>query len=629
MTLSAKELRELRGLTVKLHEGQLSDEEGCRLKSQLADSEESRRIFSAYTAMVALLEVELPTLNNEDSNISAENIESELPPSLDLNAQDSTVDVSPHTGLFFTAFQNTVGFFSQEIPFALLIATVLTGLGLWGASLVYVSRPEQMARRGSSSSLPSQTATDPFQNAVGRITAMVDCRWATKGLGIRDWGLETAVSLGDKFTLTSGLMEITYDTGAKVILQGPVMYEVDSRDGGFLSVGRLTARLEKKQSAISGQQSEPAASMANHKSEIINQKSLASSPQPLAPNSNPQSVIPNPPLSTLHSPLFTIKTPTATVTDLGTEFGVEVLPSGVTSSYVFQGIIEMQPTTKNSASVRLTADESAQVDVGDGGKGVIVRRIKADSTLFVRSEQLPKLAAVAENNRTMTRFQRWQAYSQKLRHDPSLAAYYDFQQQKGKPAQLPNVADSTIGFHDGVVNNATWSNGRMPGKHALLFRNPTDHVRIDLPQKLNDLTLAAWVFFDTLETSRGNTGLLMSENEGLHWQVRNDDGLVGLSAGRRGNAEGWRVVLDYQYRQWMFLACTYDHTASQVRFFINGNGAGKSDWPADSSLIIGPAWIGNWKQQIRNLRGRMDELAVFSRALAPDEVERMFQRGKP
>ena len=31
---------------------------------------------------------------------------------------------------------------------------------------------------------------------------------------------------------SSGLLEITYDTGAKVILQGPVTYEVESKDGG-------------------------------------------------------------------------------------------------------------------------------------------------------------------------------------------------------------------------------------------------------------------------------------------------------------------------------------------------------------------------------------------------------------
>ena len=45
-------------------------------------------------------------------------------------------------------------------------------------------------------------------------------------------------------------MEITYNTGAKVILQGPVTYEVDA-NGGYLSLGKLTGKLEKK--VVSGQ----------------------------------------------------------------------------------------------------------------------------------------------------------------------------------------------------------------------------------------------------------------------------------------------------------------------------------------------------------------------------------------
>ena len=78
---------------------------------------------------------------------------------------------------------------------------------------------------------------------------MVDCQWE-KGSGVRGQGSEPVVSgqwsvasgqkqsesrfsshqplvtshfvsLGDKFALASGLMEITYDTGAKVILAGP------------------------------------------------------------------------------------------------------------------------------------------------------------------------------------------------------------------------------------------------------------------------------------------------------------------------------------------------------------------------------------------------------------------------
>ena len=59
-------------------------------------------------------------------------------------------------------------------------------------------------------------------------------------------------------------MEITYDTGAKVILQGPVTYEVES-NGGYLAVGKLTGKLEKK--VASGQW--PVVS----KSAIINQQS--------------------------------------------------------------------------------------------------------------------------------------------------------------------------------------------------------------------------------------------------------------------------------------------------------------------------------------------------------------------
>ena len=44
---------------------------------------------------------------------------------------------------------------------------------------------------------------------------------------------QSLVSLGDKFALASGLMEITYDTGAKVILQGPVTYGWNRPGVGF------------------------------------------------------------------------------------------------------------------------------------------------------------------------------------------------------------------------------------------------------------------------------------------------------------------------------------------------------------------------------------------------------------
>ena len=117
---------------------------------------------------------------------------------------------------------------------------MLVSLGLAIASLIPASRPEQLADNSPPSASPT---IEPEIESVGRITGMVDCRWAESSVQA---GGGARVCLGRKYALAAGLMEITYDTGAKVILQGPVTYEVGSATGGFLSLGKLTARLEKK-----------------------------------------------------------------------------------------------------------------------------------------------------------------------------------------------------------------------------------------------------------------------------------------------------------------------------------------------------------------------------------------------
>ena len=192
----------------------------------------------------------------------------------------ATPSFSPIPSFLSTAYHGTIGFFSQELPFSLLIAAVLTGLGLWIASLVYVSSPEKIAKN----SLPTATIVDPTMEVVGKITGMVDCNWADPQTATIDGA---NVLLGRKYALSSGLMEITYRTGAKVILQGPVTYGVESRNGGFLAIGKLTGKVEVE--AAKG---------------------------------------------------FSVRTPTATVVDLGTEFSVEVRPDQTTDVHVVRGAVE-------------------------------------------------------------------------------------------------------------------------------------------------------------------------------------------------------------------------------------------------------------------------------------------------
>jgi hypothetical protein len=212
---------------------------------------------------------------------------------------------------------------SSGWPVAYLIATLIFAVGLIIGAMTHVSQPVDVVEKTPSSE-DSIRSPDLKTPSVGRITGLVGCK-GTDALARAVCGDE--VHLGGKYTLSTGLMEIAYDSGAKVILQGPVMYEVESATGGYLSVGKLTAKLEKK-SEVRGQRSES----ASQKSEIGNHQ-------------------------------FSVRTPTALITDLGTEFGVEVSRQDGTHVCVLQGRVALQPlAAATTESVVLEKGQSSRVD---------------------------------------------------------------------------------------------------------------------------------------------------------------------------------------------------------------------------------------------------------------------------
>ena len=261
--------------------------------------------------------------------------------SADGDAVNVVPGASSHT--FPVPFRSPLASFSEGLPFAYLLATVITGVGLLISAFTYVSQPEPLVVQSKRSATPRPAVTETSESVmVGRITGMVDCVWSVgsedklplpacgRGTGRegalnKTIALHSTIRLGDQFNISSGLLEITYDTGAKVILQGPVKYEVESKNGGFISVGKLTGKVTSE--AARG---------------------------------------------------LTIRTPTAVVTDLGTEFGVEVSKEGNTTSRVFRGSIRLQVvshngTAKDAVQV-LNENESARVK--RSGDRIIVQRIK-------------------------------------------------------------------------------------------------------------------------------------------------------------------------------------------------------------------------------------------------------------
>ena len=127
------------------------------------------------------------------------------------------------------------------------------------------------------------------------------------------------------------------------------------RSAAICPRGKLTAKLEKR-SAVSGQQV---------RNRLI--------PNPYIPN-----------------PLFAVRTPTAVVTDLGTEFGVEVR-DGLTDAHVYRGLIEVEVVDGRSGPAKAVRLHGTRLDPRAGGranKTASVSRVPISPRAFVR--RLPK-----------------------------------------------------------------------------------------------------------------------------------------------------------------------------------------------------------------------------------------------
>jgi len=243
-------------------------------------------------------------------------------------------------------FHNSLGYFSQVGPFSYFVSAVLMCIAVfvaWQYKLVDRNNQSEIARNRRILQKVVQHADVSWP---ARVTGMDGCCWtqAASAEGAApsngsDLAIASSVSLGRMIRLDSGLIEIAYETGAKVVLEGPVAFRVEP-NGGFLESGKLIGRLE---AATDG-------------------RSVSG-----LPNASP----------------FAIRTPTAVVTDLGTEFGVEVDDRGFTTASVFRGLVRLNLTGAFAqADAVLAKGEAARVEM-DGGRPVI-RPVSARARHFVR-----------------------------------------------------------------------------------------------------------------------------------------------------------------------------------------------------------------------------------------------------
>jgi hypothetical protein len=321
-------------------------EQYARLNAILLADEEAARRYATYVRMHGLL-----LWHWRDTDVTP--VATPVVPALVETPSFLGVPTSLGTNLFSPG----------GYVFSYLLAICIVGIGLLIGWAYQMSNPRFERRDTVQAPTPGPTNVRPAAETVlvGRVTATVECQWPDPKTAVAN-GAD--VPLGREYAMLSGVMQITYNTGARVILQGPCTYHLESPNGGYLSLGRLTARVKKR-----GEGRGEKEVAANQQSAISNHKS----PSPLSP---------------LPSPSFAIRTPTAKIVDFGTEFGVEVDQSGVSRAHVYEGKVEMRAIgSGNVQPILLRADESARAAIGKNGFVALVRQTGRKSALL---RELPK-----------------------------------------------------------------------------------------------------------------------------------------------------------------------------------------------------------------------------------------------
>lgn len=614
MTDPAPSIDRVFELAASICDGRASPSEYAELDSLLLDDLAAFNRYLRYCRMHSALRLELRAHRATQAACRQLGIQPAGTESGELHAAPTGVPASGAApGVPVSSFGFGSAWSSSGWPLAYLIATVLITTGMFLGSLVSLQPLD--APKSTSSWAGNSVSRQTGVSFVGRITGMVDCRWAHEKTIVP--GL-VAVPLGQTCALTSGLLEITYDTGAKVILQGPCTYEVNSATGGHLSVGKLVARVEKK------------AESRESRAESTNQ-----------PSPNPKSKIQNPLLPPLDSQLFTVTTPTATVTDLGTEFGVQVDDSGATHASVFVGTVKLQPIASDDReqgqAVLLGANESAcaqrMADADSGQPPVVVRPATASPTAFIRTMPASTAAPCSAD-----------AYAE-LVLSMHPAAYY-----RMKPPVNDNdrdiVFDSAGGGHHGVLDfsNQFVGSPYVTGRygHALLFRGAMADDRVVVPNypiaTNNELSVSAWVQA-TLRTTWGAVAATWGHQPTGQFFLGfyKNDGNMAAGLIQADGKEVWarQPGPDHSFPcgKWQHVAFSTD--GKLLRLYLNGMEVGSCPHdgillnPPQTRLVIGGAVEDNVSKSepktfFCHWNGRIDELAVFNHTLAAEDIATLY-----
>ena len=402
---------------------------------------------------------------------------------------------------------------------------------------------------------------------VATLTSGIKAQWDGAGDTI---DLGQRLSTKTPLRLNEGFAELVFDEGAKVVVEAPAAFELRGEDRMMVQSGRVTTLVSE---AAQG---------------------------------------------------FCVDTPTSRVTDLGTEFGVQVSLHGDTVVQMYQGRARLALKSGRKKNVLIQKGQARQVNAG----GTTIMEIPFEPHAFVTASDF-----VSMRDRPLV--SEHQLIPTNADIIDGLVAYWP----------LDGKADDAIADSHGTLQgNPLWVDGKIGGAVQL---DGGDYILVSPKPRLNitgSITLSAWFKVNAWNTHRYDNIVSKQVRVGddpRAYRLSRDHARNGVAlttthtVGGEVKVEGATAVND---NEWHLAVGVYDMDATQWFIYVDGReDTGNVVGSASGNILDStgtPVYIGRDPTRAtsadawdRDWIGLIDEVAIWNRALTFGEIIYLWNNG--
>jgi hypothetical protein len=205
---------------------------------------------------------------------------------------------------------------------------------------------------------------------------------------------------------------------------------------------------------------------------------------------------------------------------------------------------------------------------------------------------------------------------------PVIGAQWHFDEGSG------NTAFDSVNDHDGTITGATWNNYGILGS-ALEFSGSGQYVNVpyvignyDLMPS-NSFSVAAWINPTTLGNGMQRTILMYGSDT---YVLRMDaSGYLQFQMSNLGNPNPVLIGPIPSLNSWTYVVATYDWPTKQIELFVNGQLVTVKSFSSQASAPYNALRIGSNSSGGEAWQGRIDEVAIYSRALQQSDIQNQYE----